>query len=70
MEGLADDNEGTPVLERLETGEEEGDARGLTRSALGPAVGEETHNVFKTKRFVCNLFPKVRHPARGQTEIR
>ena len=55
MEGLVDDNEGTPDLERLETGEEEGDARGLTRSALGPAVGEKTHNVFKTKK-VCLQF--------------
>ena len=55
IEGLVDDNEGTPDLERLETGEEEGDARGLTRSALGPAVGEKTHNVFKTKK-VCLQF--------------
>ena len=55
MEGLVEDNEGTSDLERLETGEEEGDARGLTRSALGPAVGEKTHNVFKTKK-VCLQF--------------
>ena len=50
---------------------EEGDTRGLTRSALGPAVGE-TSLVFRKKSSLpSNLFPiKVRHPARAQTETR
>ena len=50
---------------------EEGDTRGLTRSALGPTVGE-TSLVFRKKSSVpSNLFPiQVRHPARAQTETR
>ena len=49
---------------------EEGDTRGLTRSALGPAVGDTSLVFQQSLLFHNNLFLKVRHPARAQTETR